>query len=195
MGRNWESADGNLFASTIIRIAPDDPSPASLTFVISLAAFETARQIAPEVPLMIKWPNDLLTTDGAKLCGMLLERSGDAVIIGIGMNLFAHPVGLERAVSDLRSCGANPPHAQAVVEILAEAMENWLQRWRMGGLTPILKSWQLYAHPLGTNLSINLPTGEVQKGIYDGLNEDGSLRLRLADGEIHAIHAGDIFLI
>jgi BirA family transcriptional regulator, biotin operon repressor / biotin---[acetyl-CoA-carboxylase] ligase len=195
MGRNWESADGNLFASTILRIAPGDPSPASLTFVTSLAAYETARQIAPEVPMMIKWPNDLLTADGAKICGILLERSGDAVIIGVGMNLFAHPDGLERAVSDLRSRGADPPHAQAVVEILGETLKSWLQRWRLAGLAPILKSWQLYAHPLGTPLSVNLPTGEVQQGIYDGLNRDGSLRLRLADGEIHAIHAADIFLI
>jgi BirA family transcriptional regulator, biotin operon repressor / biotin---[acetyl-CoA-carboxylase] ligase len=195
MGRNWESAAGNLFASTIVRIVPGDPLPASLTFVISLAAYETARQIAPEVPMMIKWPNDLLTADGAKLCGILLERSEDAVIIGVGMNLFAHPKGLPRAVTDLRSRGADPPHAQAVVEILAETLKIWLQSWRIGGLGPVLKSWQLYAHPLGTPLSVNLPTAGVQQGIYDGLNGDGSLRLRLADGEIHAIHAADIFLI
>jgi BirA family biotin operon repressor/biotin-[acetyl-CoA-carboxylase] ligase len=195
MGRSWGSASGNLFASTIVRIGPSDPPASSLAFVVALAAHETTRQIAPEVPIMIKWPNDLLTSDGAKICGMLLERAGDAVVVGIGMNLFDHPQGLDRAVTDLRERGANPPHAQAVVEILAESLRNWLQRWRIGGLGPILKSWQQAAHPLGTALSVQLPNGEIQQGLYVGLNDEGALRLRLADGEIHAIHAADIFLI
>jgi BirA family biotin operon repressor/biotin-[acetyl-CoA-carboxylase] ligase len=195
MGRSWGSASGNLFASTIVRIGPSDPPASSLAFVVALAAHETGRQIAPEVSIKIKWPNDLLTSDGAKICGMLLERAGDAVVVGVGMNLFDHPQGLERPVTNLRERGANPPHAQAVVEILAEYLKNWLQRWRIGGLGPILKSWQQYAHPLGTALSVQLPNGEIQQGLYVGLNDVGALRLRLADGEIHAIHAADIFLI
>ena len=195
LGRVWDSEDGNLFASTIVRLGINDPPASSLGFLASIAAFETARLIAPDVSIMIKWPNDLLTTDGAKFCGMLLERTGDTIIIGIGMNLFAHPQGLERPVTDLRSSGGNPPHAQAVVEILAETLQTWLQRWRMGGLAPLLKSWQHVAHPLGTALSVNLPNGDTLQGLYNGLNEDGSLRLCLADGEIHAIHAADVFLI
>jgi BirA family transcriptional regulator, biotin operon repressor / biotin---[acetyl-CoA-carboxylase] ligase len=195
MGRSWDSANGNLFASTIVRIGPDDPAASSLAFVVALAAYDAAQQIAPEVPIMIKWPNDILTTDGAKICGILLERARDAVIVGIGMNLFDHPSGLERAVANLRERGANPPHAQAVVEILAESLNSWLQRWRMGGLGPILKSWQQHAHPLGTALSVHLPNGEIVQGLYQGLNDDGALQLALANEEIHVIHAADVFLI
>ena len=195
LGRVWDSEDGNVFASTIIRLGAGDPPASSLGFLASLAAHETARLIAPDVQIMIKWPNDLLTIKGAKFCGMLLERVDDAVIVGIGMNLFAHPAGLDRPVTDLRSSGGNPPHAQAVMEILAETLQSWLQRWRLGGLAPLLKSWQQLAHPVGTALTVNLPNGEMLQGLYAGLNDDGSLRLRLADGEIHAIHAADVFLI
>lgn len=195
MGRRWETADGNLFASTIVRVSSKDPPAASLAFVAALAAYDTAQKIAPEAVIQIKWPNDLLTADGAKFCGMLLERSGDAVIIGIGINLFTHPPGLERAVTDLRTAGAHPPHAQAVVEILGEAMHRWLQRWRNGGVAAILKDWQERAHPPGTALIVNLPGGDTLKGEYAGLDEDGALQLRLANGEIHAIHAADVFLI
>ena len=191
----WDSEDGNVFASTIIRLGAGDPPASSLGFLASIAAHETARLIAPDVQIMIKWPNDLLTIKGAKFCGMLLERVDDAVIVGIGMNLFAHPAGLDRPVTDLRSSGGNPPHAQAVMEILAETLQSWLQRWRLGGLAPLLKSWQQLAHPVGTALTVNLPNGEMLQGLYAGLNDDGSLRLRLADGEIHAIHAADVFLI
>ncbi len=195
MGRQWSSLGGNLFASTIIRLRGGDPAASSLGFVASLAAYDTIRQITDNVPITIKWPNDLLTADGAKLCGILLERSGDAVILGFGINLVNHPENLDRAVTNLRALGANPPPAQSVVEILGDNLPRWVDRWRMGGIVPILKSWQECAHRVGTALSVNLPTGESFDGLYAGLDDDGALRLRLADGEIRAIHAADVFLI
>jgi BirA family transcriptional regulator, biotin operon repressor / biotin---[acetyl-CoA-carboxylase] ligase len=195
MGRQWESADGNLFASTIIRIGTGDPPASSLGFVVSVAVYETVRLIAPDVPIMLKWPNDVLTADGAKICGMLLERNGDAIVAGIGLNLRAHPTGLDRAVTDLASCGANPPPAQAVVEMLGVSLRDAVQRWRIGGLLPVLKNWQKFAHPIGTALQLNLPNGDQVQGLYKGLNDDGALLLSLADGQIHAIHVADVFLI
>jgi BirA family biotin operon repressor/biotin-[acetyl-CoA-carboxylase] ligase len=82
-----------------------------------------------------------------------------------------------------------------VVEILADYLKLWLDRWRIGGLEPILKGWQAHSHTQGKALSVKLPSGESLEGLYSGLDEDGALRLRLADGEIRAIHAADIFLI
>jgi BirA family biotin operon repressor/biotin-[acetyl-CoA-carboxylase] ligase len=195
MGRSWESPVGNLFASTIVRLRPLDPPPPTLAFIAVLAAYDTVAQIAPEVAIMIKWPNDLLSANGAKLCGILLERSGDAVIIGIGLNLTDHPEGLERPVTDLKTLSANPPHPQAATEILADAFGQWLRRWRDGGLAAILRAWQARAHPSGTALSVGLPSGEQMEGLYCGLTDDGALQLRLADGSIRAIHAADVFLI
>jgi len=52
------------------------------------------------------------------------------------------------------------------------------------------KAWLAAAHPIGTALS----TSEGQ-GLFDGLDEAGALRLRLADGTTRVIHAGDVFLI
>ncbi|HNW19526.1 MAG TPA: biotin--[acetyl-CoA-carboxylase] ligase, partial [Sphingorhabdus lacus] len=77
----------------------------------------------------IKWPNDVLSADGAKLCGILLERTGDAVIVGIGINLTSSPEIPGRATSNLKALGVLPPHPQAVVEILASSMAIWLARW------------------------------------------------------------------
>jgi BirA family transcriptional regulator, biotin operon repressor / biotin---[acetyl-CoA-carboxylase] ligase len=191
----WESADGNMYASTIVHVRASDPPPSSLGFVTSLAVHETVRIIAPDVPIQIKWPNDLLTQVGAKICGILLERSGDAVIVGIGLNLRNHPDGLERPVSDLATKGANPPPAQAVVEILADIFARQLIIWRAGGLPTILRAWQASAHPVGTALSVSMPNGERLDGLYAGLDEDGALKLRLASGDIRAIHAADVFLV
>lgn len=195
MGRSWESRTGNLFASTIVRVHVSDPPAATLAFVAALAVYDAVKQIAPEVSVQIKWPNDLLSSDGAKLCGMLLERAGDAVVVGIGLNLVSHPQGLDRSVTDLLVLGAHPPHPQAVVEILANAFAIWLDRWRIGGTRGVAQSWQKVAHPIGTALIARLPDGSNQEGLYAGLSDDGALQLRLADGAIRAIHAGDVFLI
>lgn len=195
MGRTWESPTGNLLASTIVRMRASDPPASTLTFVAALAAHDTVQQIAPEVAVQIKWPNDLLSGDGAKLCGMLLERAGDAVVVGVGLNLVSHPQGLARPATDLVALGTRPPHPQAAVEILANAFSIWLDRWRMGGMRGVAQSWQKVAHPIGTALTVNMPDGGVEQGLYAGLSDDGALQLRLADGSIRAIHAGDVFLI
>ena len=184
-----------MFASTVVRLRPLDPPAPSLAFIIALAVVDTIKQFAPHIPVMVKWPNDILSAKGAKLCGMLLERSGDAVIIGVGLNLVHHPKGLDRPVSDLTSLGASCPHSQAVVELLADAFIIWLSRWRATGNPEIFKAWQSVAHPVGSALTVSLPAGETYEGHYAGLSEDGALRLRLADGSIRAIHAADVFLI
>jgi BirA family transcriptional regulator, biotin operon repressor / biotin---[acetyl-CoA-carboxylase] ligase len=195
MGRTWDSPNGNMFVSTIVRVRPNDPSPSTLAFVSALAVHDCIGQIAPEIAIQIKWPNDLLSKDGEKLCGILLERINDAIVVGMGLNLVWHPPGLDRPVTDLKTLGAFPPHPQAVVEILADTFAIWLERWRIGGMWAIASSWQKLAHILGTAIAVNLPTGEQEQGLYAGLNDDGALQLRLADGTIRAIHAADVFLV
>lgn len=195
LGRSWESPKGNLFASVIVRLRDTDPSPASLAFVTAVAVFDAVRQMAPQIGLTLKWPNDILTHDGSKLCGILLERTSDAVVVGIGLNLVWHPQNLERKVSDLLTLGATPPDAQTAVEIVAEAFARYLNMWRQSGLETIIRQWEANAHPRGTALSAKLPDGDELNGLYTGLDGDGALQLRLADGSIRAIHAADVFLI
>ena len=195
LGRIWESPSGNLFASTIVRLRDTDPSPASLAFVTAVAVFDAVRLMAPQVHICVKWPNDILTPDGAKLCGVLLERASDAVVVGIGLNLVWHPQNLERKVTDLITRGATPPDAQTAVEIVADVFARYLAIWRQSGLEVIVRHWEARAHPRGTALSAKLPDGEHLDGLYAGLNEDCALQLRLADGAISAIHVADVFLI
>jgi len=194
MGRSWESPKGNLFASTIVRLSADDPPASSLAFVAAVAVHEALREYAPDIAFTLKWPNDILIGD-AKLCGMLLERRDDAVVAGLGVNLVHHPTGLDRPTTSLAAHGVVAPDPQDFVQTLAPIFAAWLSRWRMGGLSGILVQWREYAHDAGTQLTAKLPDGEELKGQYVDLADDGALKLRLADGGIRAIHAGDIFLI
>jgi BirA family biotin operon repressor/biotin-[acetyl-CoA-carboxylase] ligase len=185
------SPPGNLYASTLVRLRPGDPNPATLAMVAAVALDEVLRAYGAEP--VIKWPNDLLIGD-AKLTGILLERSGHAVVVGIGVNLAHHPEGLDRAVTSVAAQGLGAPDTALFLRDLTEAFARWLAVWRTG-LEPVRRRWLERAHPPGTALSVRLREQAAIDGLFDGLDADGALRLRLASGEVQVIHAGDVFLI
>lgn len=186
-GRTWLSPPGNCYASTLVRLRAGDPPAPTLALLAAVALHETVSLFAEGV--RIKWPNDL-TANGAKLAGILLERQGNAVIAGFGVNLMHHPELPGRAVTSLKALTGTAPDAAVFADTLAEIFARWLTRWRHEGHAAILAAWRSAAHPIGTALS----TSEGE-GLFDGLDEDGALRLWTADGSVHTIHAGDVFLL
>ncbi len=195
LGREWVSPVGNLYASTIIRLQRTDPSAATLAFVAAVATHEALKVSVPTIGIQIKWPNDLLSLGGEKLCGMLLERKDDAVVIGIGVNLAHAPQNTGRAITSIATLGATPMLPQPFVELLATIFADQVTIWRTYGAGAILTAWKDRAHPVGTPVTAQLPGGETFQGRYDRLSDDGALMLCLADGTIRAIHAADVFLV
>lgn len=155
--------------------------------------FRRGDGLLPGDGLCLKWPNDLLI-DGAKLSGILLERAGDAVVIGIGVNLAHHPDLPDRPATSLAAHDA-PVDPGTFVEVLAEAFARWLGLWRGEGLDPIRRRWLDRAHPTGTALTARLPDGSSVDGLFEGLDAEGALILKEASGRRRIIHAGDVFLI
>jgi BirA family biotin operon repressor/biotin-[acetyl-CoA-carboxylase] ligase len=195
-----------------VRLRPSDPPAATLALVAAVALEECVSlhyhrgedrapasgrsQLDPGLRrggLALKWPNDLLL-DGAKLSGILLERADDAVVIGFGVNLAYHPEDTDRPATSLAA------HDIAVepapfLGLLAETFARWLARWRGEGVAPVRDRWVERAHPAGTALTARLPDGSSIDGLFERLDADGALILRLASGERRVIHAGDVFLI
>ena len=177
-----------------MRLRSGDPPAATLALVAAVALHELVSAYAGGEAIDIKWPNDLLH-QGAKLSGVLLERQADAVIIGFGVNLSDHPEDVARPATSLRAITGFAPNADLFLDDLVAAFARWLGRWRSEGLAPVRAKWLEAAHPVGTPLSTSLAGGEPVDGLFDGLDDSGALRLRLADGSLHVIHAGDVFLI
>ncbi|WP_294044969.1 biotin--[acetyl-CoA-carboxylase] ligase [Sphingomonas sp.] len=191
-GRAWVSPAGNLYASTLVRVRPSDPPAATLALVAAVALQEAVSAYLPGLAA-IKWPNDLLI-DGAKLSGILLERAGTAVAVGIGVNLAHHPDDTDRLATSLAAQGAAVGPAD-FIETLADAFARWVERWRGEGIDVVRRRWMERAHPSGTPLTARLPDGAVFDGLFEALDVEGALILRLADGTRRVIHAGDVFLL
>lgn len=195
LGRQWVSPPGNFYASTLVRLRANDPPPATLALLTAVALHQVVMAYLPAgaAPVMLKWPNDLLI-DGAKLSGILAERAGDAVVVGIGVNLAHCPADVPRATTSLAAHGADVD-PDDFAQTLCQAFERWLARWRGEGPGVVTARWAALAHPEGTALAVHLPDGEQVAGLFERLDGDGTLILRLADGARRAIHAGDVFLL
>lgn len=192
-GRQWFDGHGNFMGSTAVHHRSGDPPAHSLALVTGLAVYEAVQPLCPNPsPLMLKWPNDLLL-GGAKLCGILLERAGQVVVVGIGVNLASAPEVPERETVALSAFGPAPDR-DAFAASLAASLDRELERWRSFGLAPIIRRWLAVGTPVGTPLSVHEPDGSVVQGRFAGLDDEGTLRLRLEDGAVRAIHAGDVML-
>ena len=192
-GRAWFDGHGNFMGSTVIRPGPGDPPATSLALLCGLALHEVASPLIPPPALaLLKWPNDLMV-GGAKLAGILLERVGDAVVAGIGVNLAQAPKVDGRETMALSAFGPAPDRDHFAAS-LARQFDLELERWRSFGLEPLIRRWLAAAHPLGTALAVGEPGEAPLIGRFKGLTADGALQLDLADGTTRTIHAGEVRL-
>lgn len=189
LGRGWNDGQGNFMGSTVVHLTAGDPSPATLSLVAGVALARAVAALAPGVGIALKWPNDLLI-DGAKCAGILMERTGNAVVIGIGVNLVAAPDLPDRPTAALADKGARLDRDR-FADALAVAMVDAIWIWRQEGAASIVRAWSPLGHPVGTPLRIS---EQQVDGVFDGLAPDGALRLRRADGAIMLVHAGDVEL-
>ncbi|OGC10929.1 biotin--[acetyl-CoA-carboxylase] ligase [candidate division WOR-1 bacterium RIFOXYA12_FULL_52_29] len=84
-GSGWFSPEGNLYFSTLLKPYRNPPALAPITLFSALAARSALSRLV-DLPIMIKWPNDLLVR-GRKIAGVLVEGMGGYLIVGIGINV------------------------------------------------------------------------------------------------------------
>ena len=196
-GRAWSTQRGNL-AATLLMVTDAPPvEAAQISFVAALAAAELADAcLGPDVA-QLKWPNDVLI-HGKKAVGILVESGARPdgqlwLAVGIGVNLAHAPQDVERpATSFAEHMGAKPPAPLAALEVLAVRFEAWRQAWAKQGFEPVARAWTARAVGLGQICEARLPNRTL-KGVAEGLDLDGALRLRLDDGSFERITAGDVF--
>jgi BirA family transcriptional regulator, biotin operon repressor / biotin---[acetyl-CoA-carboxylase] ligase len=196
-GNEWVSPAGNLYATLLLTDPAASECAPELSFVTALALHDAIVERAPELSaaVALKWPNDVLCS-GAKLAGILIEgeraASALAVAIGIGVNCQNHPAAMPYPVTDLRAAGANVA-AASLFETLSATMLKRLRQWRRGaGFADIRADWTARGAGMGDDMRVKLLDREIF-GHSEGLDERGRLLLRVADGSVQTIAAGEVF--
>ena len=187
-GREWRGLRGNFFGSTLIEMKPGDPPAPSLSLAAGLALIEAVDAAVPGLPLMLKWPNDLLLRRD-KLAGILLERTGERIVAGFGVNLAAAPQLANRRAASLDGSVT----AMAFAPLLAGSFARLLGLWRTSEPGAIARAWLTRAHPIGAPLTVHTSAEDQLSGRFDGLDADGALRLRTEEG-VEIVRAGDVSL-
>lgn len=192
-GRAWLDGAGNFMGSTVVHLRPGDPAPHGLSLVAGLALHAAlADCTAGSLDVRLKWPNDAMVGT-AKLAGILLERQGDAIVVGVGVNLAHAPAVAGRDTTALAEVGHMVPR-DLFAAALADRFTDSVKVWRDFGLAAVIPRWLALAHPKGTSLHVG-EAGEVPlEGRFGGLDDNGALILLLADGTTRTIHAGEVRL-
>jgi BirA family biotin operon repressor/biotin-[acetyl-CoA-carboxylase] ligase len=189
LSRRWSSPPGNLYLSIVLR--PDVPPARAVEigFVAALAVADAVDALLPrQMRATVKWPNDVLVREG-KVSGILLEQDGDALILGIGVNVLQAPSGVSHQVSTVVSCGGLAT-VDGIRDRLLAALAGWLDTWEQNGFAPVRTTWLARAHPIGSALSVHVGEQFVS-GTFAGIDDDGALLLDSPAGRVR-ITAGDV---
>ncbi|MBB5233777.1 biotin--[acetyl-CoA-carboxylase] ligase [Deinococcus budaensis] len=183
-GRGWDTAHGSLVFSVLLH----GPLPLPDLALMPLAA-GVALQRACGVG-GLKWPNDLLTPDGRKLAGILLEadlRGEEArrAVLGIGVNVHAAPEG----AAHLGEFVPGLSRADLLARVLAE-----LERCLAASPDAVLEAWRRSNVTLGREVHVTTGRGTLSGTALD-LDPGGSLLVLTPEGQTVPVHAGDVQLV
>ena len=182
-GRVWQSPKGNLYVSFVFESNPLRDK--YLSFLTGLALAESL----PEFEVRLKWPNDVLL-DGKKIAGILLETTGDKVIVGIGVNLISNPK--KNVLYPTANLGGRLSPIGLVKRLMIQ-YDAVLAVFEQKGFQKIRSRWLDLAVGVGDSISVHLPTEELL-GIFHGISDEGALLLKTGKN-VRSITAGDVFLI
>lgn len=193
-GRVWHS-EGGLSLSWVIAPLPREGAP-RLAVWTGLIAVEAIRGLTG-LPVELKWPNDLLL-EGRKLGGLILDlvqRGPQRLLVaGLGVNIGAWSADTP---ADVRARAAALPadvRPAAVAGAVLARHDAELPAFLDGGW-PAFRA-RLDARDCLRGRPVRLHEGEaVVAGTAEGIDDDGALTLRGADGRRRTVLAGDVHLI
>jgi BirA family biotin operon repressor/biotin-[acetyl-CoA-carboxylase] ligase len=207
--RTWASPAGSgVYLSVLVRPANVPASRlGTLGMVAGLALMHAARETAG-VEATLKWPNDLLVGDAddrSKAAGVLSEvvpdSSGQAAVVGVGVNITALPDGAEPGAGGLPAGSFADVGAKVVDrnEITASFLRAFVEleaAWRLAdgdvARSGVLTGYREVCGTIGQRVRAELPDGTSINAVAVDVDEDGKLLLKLDDGTPRALSAADV---
>lgn len=200
LGRSWVSPPGKgIWMSVVLRphLSPQDVP--RITIMTAVAVAEALKRCA-QVEVGIKWPNDIVC-NGKKLCGILTEVHAEPevihyAVVGIGLNVNLSiedfPEDIKGIATSLKIEKGEEFHRVDIIKAMLQEMEKgYLQKLDDDGFAELLKEYERRSVILKRRVRVIGVGGEFL-GYAEGFGEDGSLMLRLDDGRLQRILAGDV---
>ncbi len=187
LGRTWVAPPGaSLLVSVLLRptIAPERRH--SLVMAAGLAMAE-AVEAETGVIAGLKWPNDLLVGE-RKLAGILAEAAGDALVVGLGVNIEWHEVP-DELTSIATACNLEGGRPTSRADVLAAFLDRYSVR--LADLDAARVAYEARLLTLGRRVRVEQSDGELV-GVATGVDADGRLRLRTDDETEVAVSVGDV---
>lgn len=199
MGRGWISPPGKgLWMSLVLRPSVPIHCAPQLTLLTAVALCRSLRRTT-ELPVGIKWPNDLLV-DGKKISGILLESAAEDerlkyIVAGVGISVNLQQSDypeelLKQAVSLRLAAGRRFDRAGLLADFLAE-WESLYDLFLQDGFSPIGALWESLSVSLHKPARLTTPQGELT-GVPVGLEESGAIRVRKEDGTVVSIFSAEM---
>jgi BirA family biotin operon repressor/biotin-[acetyl-CoA-carboxylase] ligase len=195
--RRWSSPPrAGLTFSVLVR--PDVPLVhwGWLPLLAGLALHEAVAE-ATGVSTSLKWPNDLLAEPGGgKLAGILAQTSGEAVVVGIGLNVDtrADELPVETATS-LSLSGAGEIDRTELLIAIARRVDARVAQWSDcrgdAGACGLIEAYRAACSTLGRPVRVALGDGTERQGLAVDVDDLGRLVLRV-DGVDEHVAAGDV---
>jgi biotin-[acetyl-CoA-carboxylase] ligase BirA-like protein len=196
-GGVWLSPYGGLWFSLVLRPHLPPERASGLSVVAAIAAARAIRD-AGGVDARIKWPNDV-HVGGRKIGGAMLESAADgAFVLGVGIDVNIAPDALPRprwyeATSVLAETGRRIDLAEFLGRVLREFEDRYF-RYRGPERQKLVNEWRELSIALGQQVVVGR-SGEVIEGTVFGLEDDGSLIVRAANGRHERVPPiGDVTL-
>jgi BirA family transcriptional regulator, biotin operon repressor / biotin---[acetyl-CoA-carboxylase] ligase len=169
-----------------------------LPLLAGVALREAVHRVS-EVDATLKWPNDLLIKD-AKCAGILAEMAGDAVVVGIGLNVSTRADELPETTglpaTSLRVAGAENIDREPLLRALLRGIADWYEGWREADgdaeMSGLLAAYRRGCSTIGRDVRVLLPGGDELLGRATGVDPGGQLVIRTADDRDHHVSAGDV---
>ncbi|WP_411085169.1 biotin--[acetyl-CoA-carboxylase] ligase [Streptomyces sp. 061-3] len=202
LDRTWTApARSGLFFS--VYLTPGDDVPVHRWgWLPLLAGVATATGLARAagVDTALKWPNDLLVTvegEERKAGGILAERAGDGVVIGIGLNVTLRATELPApTAASLALAGAVSTDRETLLRGVLRSLDHWYVEWRAAGgdaaQSGLQAAYAAGCATLGRTVRAQLPGDRSLVGEAVAVDGDGRLILSTADGLQEPVSAGDI---
>ncbi|MER5809454.1 biotin--[acetyl-CoA-carboxylase] ligase [Streptomyces sp. NPDC002033] len=202
LDRTWTApARSGLFFSVLLKPGAGVPQErwGWLTLLAGVAAAQGLSRAAG-VDTELKWPNDLLVAvegEERKTGGILAERVGDGVVVGIGLNVTLTEDELPvPAAGSLLLAKATVTDREPLLKAVLRSLEEWYGKWREAGGDPaecgLQEAYAAGCATLGRHVRAELPGGRTLTGTAEALDADGRLVIRTPEGEREAVGAGDV---